>query len=331
MRSGQNRTWVILGVVDTVLNAAPPSDQNQYLGWVAGHPTGAGRDDRVTVPMPTILLLPTDVIDQALLPACDAATLLALSASCKTMRLQVDQPHVWELALHRRHRAAIKALFGGIVPRPKENSSHAWRRHLLAFDDSWLQLARQSSGRCLLQMSTDCLNYEPSYLGVPPPRTELVWKGTLSEPFTGTSIPICRLTVPWRLPCTDTVGIFDVTSFVPHHPGADRLLLDAAMPGCDATRMFDRASHSESARCILRGLVVPGLEAIPPLTPLLPKCASQADRGHVSLWECARARGRAGLWTLSCTYDAIFELSAGLLWAALESLLRALEGSSRRT
>ena len=23
----------------------------------------------------------------------------------------------------------------------------------------------------------------PSYLAVPPPRTELVWKGTLSEPF----------------------------------------------------------------------------------------------------------------------------------------------------
>jgi len=243
--------------------------------------------------------VPQCVIHTQVLTALDVPALFSLRACCNVLQLQINQPQVWKRALHERHRDVIRILFDGRLPPPDDTSAHGWRRHLLTFETSWLEMARASTGRCLLQMSQDCVNSDSSYLGVPPPRSDLTWKGTVSLPFTSLSMPI-SFALSCRQPYRNLTSIFDVTPFVEEHPGTDRLLLDAAEPGCDATQLFDRAAHSDQARALLRSMMVPGLEAIPPILP--------ADCTHHQpewSWPSAtRARMKRLLWGVTWTFDA---------------------------
>ena len=66
----------------------------------------------------------------------------------------------------------------------------------------------------------------------------------------------------WWPPRPDTYSVYDVTTFVHHHPGADLIITDAAEEA-DATHLFEINGHSDAALRVLNKLAVPGLEAIP--------------------------------------------------------------------
>ena len=203
--------------------------------------------------------LPADLL-LIICSSCSAADLLAASCVTKTLRAVIDDsPILWEKILVDRHSRIITAFFHGIVPQPSLH--HSWKMHAFAFDREWLTLARAESGRILLRMRSDCAAQGSDYdFGVPPRRAHLL---TLRMPWTEMAFPINVELFGLGL----TFGIYDVTDFVALHPGADQILLDAAVED-DCTEGFDAANHTERARSILRRLAVPGLEAMTPLPPL---------------------------------------------------------------
>ena len=212
--------------------------------------------------MPLLLHLPRDL----LVHVCSALEprdgLLPLSLCCRALRDAAGSRCAWAAALRRRHGAVVDALFGGAVPPPPEIGS--WRAWYFAFDRDWLDHARaRHPDKLLLRMTSQCAESSPNCHGVPPTPMGVVRVSfDLRVPLTAWRLPV-NLEVPgwWSQP--PTYAIFDATDFVNYHPGSAELLRDAGRVD-DATEFFDLVSHSERARQVLRALVVPGLEALPP-------------------------------------------------------------------
>ena len=116
--------------------------------------------------------------------------------------------------------------------------------------------------KLLLRMTSQCAESSPNCHGVPPTPMGVVRVSfDLRVPLTAWRLPV-NLEVPgwWSQP--PSYAIFDATDFVNYHPGSAELLRDAGRVD-DATEFFDLVT-SERSRQVLRALVVPGLEALPP-------------------------------------------------------------------
>ena len=223
----------------------------------------SAHDDSSATGVPLLLHLPRDL----LVHVCSALEprdgLLPLSLCCRALRDAAGSRCAWAAALRRRHGAVVDALFGGAVPPPPAEIG-SWRAWYFAFDRDWLDHARaRHPDKLLLRMTSQCAESSPNCHGVPPTPMGVVRVSfDLRVPLTAWRLPV-NLEVPgwWSQP--PTYAIFDATDFVNYHPGSAELLRDAGRVD-DATEFFDLVSHSERARQVLRALVVPGLEALPP-------------------------------------------------------------------
>lgn len=167
------------------------------------------------------------------------AGLLALGGACRACRAAADHDSLWRELLHRQLQPMLHAFFDGVLP-PPEAPGRSWKRHYFDFRGSWKRQAQKRTGRLLVQIGKQ----RPS--GRAP--HELISMLDVSE--------------LWWPPRPDTYSVYDVTTFVHHHPGADLIITDAAEEA-DATHLFEINGHSDAALRVLNKLAVPGLEAIP--------------------------------------------------------------------
>ena len=223
----------------------------------------AAHDYRSATGVPLLLHLPRDLLVHVCCALEPRDGLLPLSLCCRALRDAAGSRCAWAAALRRRHGAVVDALFGGAVPPPPPEIG-SWRAWYFAFDRDWLDHARaRHPDKLLLRMTSQCAESSPNCHGVPPTPMGVVRVSfDLRVPLTAWRLPV-NLEVPgwWSQP--PTYAIFDATDFVNYHPGSAELLRDAGRVD-DATEFFDLVSHSERARQVLRALVVPGLEALPP-------------------------------------------------------------------
>ena len=188
--------------------------------------------------------LPSDVL-ALIVMTLTAEAALALGQCSWRMRVAVDDDLHWQHRLRERHEQVLAVFFEGKLPPMPLGFA---KDFFFGFDESWLQLAQQHTGRLLLRMRVECELSCPRYYGVP-------WHLAKKASPEGCGGGALR-----AKPGTHIV--YDVTSFAPHHPGAVELLAAAAAVP-DATDFFDGANHSERARRMLRQLAVPGLERVP--------------------------------------------------------------------
>lgn len=182
---------------------------------------------------------------------CGANEVLAISQCSTALRRATDDDSVWKALVMLRHVAVLRVLFDGAPPEPKLGSS--WKGHFFDFERSWLQQARQRSGRLLVRMNAVCA------MGCDWPDYGVPWH--LDQPNCACRGAVCR-------GARHAYGVYDVTEFAPQHPGSEALLQAAEV--FDATELFDSIAHSPHARRLLRGMAVPGLEAVSSWDVLLP-------------------------------------------------------------
>ena len=176
----------------------------------------------------------------------DAESLLSLGVASRGLHAAVDDPLLWRTRLRRQHSRILASLFDGSVPEPRSGLS--WKQHFFDFSTSWKDRAmRQTPGRLLLVISS----------------TEAAPRGSGLR----------------RATARETYGVYDVSSYVDDHPGADVLLAEAAEER-DASGLFGDAWHSDAARRKLLSLAVPGLEALSRDEALGSRC----HRRHRSWW-----------------------------------------------
>ena len=194
---------------------------------------------------------------------CDLASLLPLCAVCHELNDDLSRDELWETCMHIHLASVAKAFFDGVLPPPAAGRS--WRQHAVALlgkgEVSWLNLARQHSGRKLVRLHV--ASTKLSKFGYKP----------FGAQFYG---------VPWHMVDAherDSFIVADVTAFAPIHPGSE-LLLAEALAAHDATELFDAANHSGRARRLLRNMVVP--VDVPGADPL-GLCRS------MTLWESAQS------------------------------------------
>ena len=168
----------------------------------------------------------------------DAVDLMALARCCRSLRDVADDPCVWRDLLARRLAPMLRSFFDGELPPPEEGLS--WKRWHFELRSSWKQRAQRLTGKLLVQVGSQRLS------GRQPDELISIWD---ASDF-------------WWAPRGDTYGIYDVSTFVHVHPGADLIIKDAAAEA-DATDTFEINGHSDEAVRRLATLAVPGLERLP--------------------------------------------------------------------
>ena len=294
----------VMDTLGTLVEDAPLNVSVATCGITDG---SAARLNLVQLPADALLRILSHVNDD----------LLCVSPACRTLYELVEYRSLWEPLLLRRHRLIIDAYFDGVVP-PPPCVGCSWKRHALEFDREWLDAARRRSGRSLLRMDSSCCLADPQCFGVPTPPCD-VWL-TLRVPIldaalrfnVGGLVLFLDFVLPfdlgnWFGAQRPAFGIHDVTDFLDAHPGADQLLLDASRSD-DCTAAFDDVGHTERARSILRRLVVPGLEALPPQVPLArPRPSADGSRtGAASALRALRALpALLRVWCSWCSWAAV--------------------------
>ena len=133
------------------------------------------------------------------------AGLLALGGVCRACRAAADHESLWTEMLHRQLQPMLHAFFDGVLP-PPEVPGRSWKRHFFDFRGSWKHLAQKKTGRLLVQIGKQ----RPS--------------GRAPHEL----ISMLDVSVLWWPPRPDTYSVYDVTTFVHRHPGADLIITDAA-------------------------------------------------------------------------------------------------------
>jgi len=204
-------------------------------------------------------------------PHCGASEVLELSQCCAALRGAAGEEAVWKALLTLRNGAVLRALFDDELPVPREGRT--WKEHFFDFERDWLQLAQERSGRRLVRMNAVCA------MGCDWPDYGVPWH--LDQPPCACRGAVCRHR-------RRAYGVYDVTDFAPVHPGSDTLL--RATEVADATALFDSIAHSRQARRLLRGMAVPGLEAVVPCDALLPiRCRPETAAGRLQVLLCSAA------------------------------------------
>ena len=97
--------------------------------------------------------LPSDV-RRHLLRFCDLASLLPLSAVCREFRDELSRDELWSAVMHIHLANVAASFFGGALPPPPDGRS--WKQHAISLlgegKGSWLNLAREHSGRKLVRL-----------------------------------------------------------------------------------------------------------------------------------------------------------------------------------
>ena len=198
-----------------------------------------------------LLQLPTELWAH-IVQQTDAPSVLALACTCQeAMVWEADNSEqLWSALLKEQHSTILATLFDGdpLFKRPPEISARRW---FSVFTSSWLSLAQQRTGRVLLRLDSRC--EDPDAAGW---RFQLFGLGSAGR-------------------CPAMFTVYDVTSYAPHHPGAERLLLDAASLE-DASESFGMGRHSTAARRLLRTMALEGLQGVPYTPGTRP-----ANLGHV--------------------------------------------------
>lgn len=168
----------------------------------------------------------------------DAVDLLSLASCCRALRDVAEDPSVWRDLLARRLAPIVRSFFDEELPPPEDGLS--WKRWHFELRSSWKQRAQRRTGKLLVQVGSQRLS------GRQPDELISIWD---AGDF-------------WWAPRPDTYGIYDVSTFVHVHPGADLIIKDAAAEA-DATNTFEINGHSDEAVRRLATLAVPGLESLP--------------------------------------------------------------------
>eukprot|EP00908_Phaeocystis_cordata_P024384 Transcript_6844.p1 GENE.Transcript_6844~~Transcript_6844.p1 ORF type:complete len:294 (-),score=56.28 Transcript_6844:83-922(-) len=167
-----------------------------------------------------------------------AVGLLSMAAVSRASRTVADDDLVWRQLLARQLEPMVKAFFDGALPLPE--AGHTWKIHYFVLRSTWKHLAQKRTGKLLVQIGTQRPSgREPHEL------ISILDAGDL-----------------WWPTSPKTYGVYDVTTFVHRHPGADLIITDAAETA-DATHLFEINGHSDAALRMLTALAVPGLEALP--------------------------------------------------------------------
>jgi hypothetical protein len=164
-----------------------------------------------------------------------AKDLNSLALVSRAFHAAATEEPLWHALLSRKLQPVIDTFFDGEAPAPADGVS--WKRHFFELRASWKARAQQRTGRLLVQVGTQRLSGRKPH--------ELPSAASL-------------LSDPAALP--STYGIYDVTTFVDHHPGID--LREAAAID-DASDWFEMNAHSDAAILRLRSLAVPGLQSLP--------------------------------------------------------------------
>ena len=160
--------------------------------------------------------------------------LLSLALVNHACSVAATDEATWEVLTAQHLKPMVGALFDGQLPMPRGS----WKRHFFMLRSSWKRLAQERTGRLLVQVGEQSLTGR------------------------GPEDLVSLFDVVWDRPRPRTYGIYDVTSFIDSHPGADLILREAAEE-IDATETFEMNGHSDQAVRMLRTLVVKGLEALP--------------------------------------------------------------------
>ena len=167
----------------------------------------------------------------------DAVHMMALAGCCRALRDAADDPTVWRDLLARQLAPMVRSFFDGELPSPEEGLS--WKRWHFELRSSWKQRAQRLTGKLLIQVCSQRLS------GRQPDELISIWD---AGDF-------------WWAPRPHTYGVYDVSSFVYVHPGADLIIKDAAAEA-DATNTFEINGHSDAAVRMLATLAVSGLECL---------------------------------------------------------------------